>query len=397
MFREFHYLGMFVRSLNIIFLVLIPKIKGVEDLKDFRSINLVGSLYKLIVKVLANRLKRVMSGLVNKARNAFVGGKQILDASLIANEVIDSMRKRKEKGILCKLDIEKAYDHINWSFLLRVLQKIGFGWKWVRWIKWCITTASFSMMVNGSPTGFFNSSRGLRLGDPLSPDLYVLGMEVFSILVDKVAVEGLISGYKFMDRSGEEVQITHVLFADDTLMFYRDTKEEITNLSWILLWFEAISRLNINLEKSTVLPVRDVEDLEGLARELGCKIGSLPISYLGLPLGERRNSASVWDGVEERFRRKLAIWKRQYISEGGRLTLIRSTLSNMPIYLMLVFRLPKGVQNRLEKIQRDFLWGGGSLERKIHLVNWKYACSSKEKGGLGIRSLSIVNRALLGK
>ena len=90
----------------------------------------MGSLYKLLVKVLANRLKGVMGSLVNKAQNAFVGGRQILDASLIANEVIDSMLKKKEKGISCKLDIEKVYDPIKWNFLFRVLQKMGFGDKW---------------------------------------------------------------------------------------------------------------------------------------------------------------------------------------------------------------------------------------------------------------------------
>ena len=91
-----------------------------------------------------------------------------------------------------------------------------------------------------------------------------------------------------------------------SLVFCRDAKEQMANLSWILLWFDAISELNINLEKSTILPVGDMEDLEGLAREVGCKIGSLPTSYLGLPFGERHNSVSVWDGVEERFRRKIA-------------------------------------------------------------------------------------------
>ena len=92
---------------------------------------------------------------MNKAQNAFAGGRQILDAFLIANEVIDSMMKKKEKGILCKLDIEKAYDQINWNFLFRMLQKMGFGDKWVSWIRWCISTASFSFLINGNPTGFF--------------------------------------------------------------------------------------------------------------------------------------------------------------------------------------------------------------------------------------------------
>ena len=115
---------------------MVPKKVGAEDLKDFRPISLMNNLYKLLAKVLTNRQKRVMNCLVNKAHNAFVGGRQILDASLIANEVIDSMKRRKERGVLCKLDIEKAYDHINWSFVLATLKKMGFGRKWIAWINW---------------------------------------------------------------------------------------------------------------------------------------------------------------------------------------------------------------------------------------------------------------------
>ena len=101
--------------------------------------------------------------------------------------------------------------------------------------------------------------------------------------------------------------------------------------------------------------------------------------------------------MEERLKKKLALWKRQYISKGGRLTLIKSALSNMPIYTLSLFRIPKGVKSRLEKIQQDFLWGGGNLDRKIHLVKWGTVCTSKEKGGLGIPSLAKLNKSLPGK
>ncbi|RVW38066.1 putative ribonuclease H protein [Vitis vinifera] len=154
----------------------------------------------------------------------------------------------------------------------------------------------------------------------------------------------------------------------------------MVHLSWLLMWFEAISGLRINLDKSEILPVGRVENLENLALEAGCKVGKLPSSYLGIPLGANHKSVAVWDGVEERFRKRLALWKRQFISKGGRITLIRSTLSSMPIYLMSLLRMPRVVSLRLEKIQRDFLWGGGALERKPHLVNWDTVCMDKRKG-----------------
>ena len=100
--------------------------------------------------------------------------------------------------------------------------------------------------------------------------------------------------------------------------------------------------------------------MEVLANELGCKIGALPSSYLGLPLGAQHNSMAYWDVIQERFRRKLTLWKRWYISKGGRLTLLYSTISSLPIYYMSLFRLPRRIKVRL----RDFLWGGGPLDKK---------------------------------
>ena len=127
------------------------------------------------------------------------------------------------------------------------------------------------------------------------------------------------------------------------------------------MWFEACLGLRINFEKSELIPTDRMHNIEDLALELGCKVGGLPSCYLGMPLGPPFKSVVVWDGVEERFRKRLAMWKRRYISKGERLTLIRSTLSSMPIYFMSFFCMPRKVRLRLEKIQRDFLWVGGAL------------------------------------
>ena len=175
LFKEFFDEKSFSKSLNSTFLVLIPKKGGAEDLGDFRPISLLGGLYKLLAKVLANRLKEVLDKVVSADQNAFVKGRQILDASLIANKVIDYWLKRKEKGLICKLDIEKPYDSINWNFLMKVMHKMGFGARWMEWIWWCISIANFSILVNGVPAGYFSNSSGLRQGDPLSPYLFCVG------------------------------------------------------------------------------------------------------------------------------------------------------------------------------------------------------------------------------
>ena len=274
---------------------------------------------------------------------------------------------------------------------------MGFGSKWISWINWCISTASFSILFNGSSTGFFRSSRGLRQGDPLSPYLFVIGMEALSGML-QCAVEGnFISRCRFGGRDGKELVISHLLYADDTVLFCEANSEQLMYLGWTLMWFEVYSGLKINLSKSEIIPVGRVDHVEMLASELGCGVGSLTTTYLGLPLGAPHKAMRVWDTIEEIFRKRLASWKRQYISKEGRLTLIRSPLSSLPIYFLSLFRMPKLVCSKLEKIQRDFLWGGGNLERKPHIVNWKIICSEKNKGGLGVKNLFKLLQALLCK
>ncbi|RVX20326.1 hypothetical protein CK203_004874 [Vitis vinifera] len=236
-FREFDERGKFIRSLDTTFLVLLPKKGGTDDFRDYRPINL-----RLWPKTL-------------------VEGRQILDAVLIANESIDSMLKRNENGVLCKLDVVKAYDHISWNFLLIVMRKMGFGEKWVGWI---------SCRVRG--------------------------------------------------RAGDGIQLTHLLFADDTLVFCEASQE------------------------SEIFPVGRVDNVEELAFESGCKVGALPSYYLGLPLRAAHNSVASWDRVEERFWKRLVMWKRQFISKGGRITLIRGTLSTIPIYYIFMLRNGKRVR-----------------------------------------------------
>lgn len=164
MIHEFYNNQRTERSFNATFVALIPKKVGAFELKDFRPISLISGIYKVLAKLLAERLKKVVDKLVNKHQMAFIKGRQIMDAALIASECVDSRLKGVEPGVMCKLDIEKAYDHVNWKFLLNTLRQMGFGEKWLGWIHFCISTVCFSVLVNGEPVGFFPSERGLRQG-----------------------------------------------------------------------------------------------------------------------------------------------------------------------------------------------------------------------------------------
>ena len=146
---------------------------------------------------------------------------------------------------------------------------MGFGKKRVGWVKWCISIETYSVLVNGTSTGFFNNLKGLRQGDLLLPYIFVIGMEALSYLIKKAVSGGYLTGYRVKGRGDRGVQLTHLLYVDDTLVFYETSEEQLAHLSWVLMWFATISDLKINLDKSEILLVGRVENLEELALEFG--------------------------------------------------------------------------------------------------------------------------------
>lgn len=152
--------------------------------------------------------------------------------------------------------------------------------------------------------------------------------------------------------------------------------------------------MNVNLQKTELIAVGDCVDVSSLASVLDYKVGTLPTSYLGLPLGATNKSSSIWDLLVERFEKRLASLKKAYLSKGARVTLIKSTLSSLPTYFMSLFKIPITVTKRLEKLQRDFLWAGLGDEHKIHLVDWNSVCLLKKEGCLRFQHLVDMNKVL---
>jgi hypothetical protein len=206
-----------------------------------------------------------------------------------------------------------------------------------------------------------------------------------------------VSGFSVGTRAFSELVVSHSLFADDTLIFCEASSDQILYVRLILLYFEAVLGLGVNLGKSVIVAIGEVENIGALANILGCSVAGLPMKYLGLPLGALYKDVVMWNDMIEQSECQMAGRKRMYLSKGGHLTLIKSTLSNLPTYFLSLFPIPMSVAKRLEKVQRDFLWGGMRDEPKLHLVSWNQVCRPLRSGGLGIRKLHEFNQALLGK
>ena len=188
--------------------------------------------------------------------------------------------------------------------------------------------------MNGCPVGFFGSSRGLRQGDPLSPLLFLLIMEVLSQILKKIEDIGLLCGFHMGPVNSIGVRISHLLFADDTILFCNASRDQLLSIILALSCFQAFTSLKVNVGKSEIVPIKEVGNIGALANILRCWVGSLPMKYLGMPLGTPYKTASIWDPILEKMEMKLSGWKCLYLSKGGRLTLLKSTFSSLPPYYL---------------------------------------------------------------
>jgi hypothetical protein len=231
-----------------------------------------------------------------------------------------------ESSLICKLDLKKTYDHVNWDFLLYMLERCGFGERWRGWIHHCVSTVRLSVLIKGASANFFSNSQGVRQGDPLSPLLFVLVMEVFSRMMNATVVSDHMSGFPVGSQRSKVMVVPHLLFVDDTFIFCEPNVEQLCNLRCLLLCFEAVLGLKINLSKFVIAPIGEVGDVEGLSRILRCGVDLVPFTYLGLPLGAHYKDSIIWNNVIEKMVTKLAGWKQMYLSKGGRVTMIKNTL-----------------------------------------------------------------------
>ena len=206
-------------------------------------------IYKIISKVMENRLKLILSQLISLTQSAFVLGRLITDNVLVAYEMLHTMhlKKKGKKGALAlKLDVSKAYDRVEWSILSRMMIKMGFLEVWVDRVMCCVSTPSFSIKINGKAYGNITPSRDLRQGDPLSPYLFLLCAESFTSLLAKAEMDGKLNGMAICRIAPK---ITNLLFADDSLIYCQANENEVQVVSNTLQLYANASEQCINFEK----------------------------------------------------------------------------------------------------------------------------------------------------
>ncbi|KAE8701523.1 leghemoglobin C2-like [Hibiscus syriacus] len=242
-----------------------------------------------------------------------------------------------------------------------------------------------------------NANQGLRQGCSLSPILFNVVGELLHKMLSKAVVLGLFQGFSF-GNDQNSFNLSHLQFADDLIIFCRASITQIKNVRRVLRIFGLMTGLHLNLAKSKLYGINMENDLlEEWARDIGCSIGSFPTVYLGLPLGAKKNSEKLWEPVIENFSRKLVGWKASSLSMAGRLVLIKSVLSSLPIFYLSIFKMPSTISQQLNSLMSNFLWGGGGEKKRMHWVSWKKICKPLSGGGLGVVDLNLTNRALLGK
>ncbi|XP_068504156.1 uncharacterized protein [Phaseolus vulgaris] len=234
----FQETGSIPKGCNASFIALIPKVRDPCNLNQFRPISLVGAIYKVISKVLAGRLKKVLPDLIDGSQSAFLEGRCLTDSVLVANEVIEDIRRRRKRGLCLKVDFEKAYDLVRWDFLYDMLSKMGFHSVWIKWIRACMESATVSVLVNGSPTEEFKPTRGLRQGDPMAPFLFLVVAEGLAGLVRQALKANLLSGVKVGNK---EVEMSFLQFVDDTFFLCEDSWSNVVTMKTILRGFEIAS------------------------------------------------------------------------------------------------------------------------------------------------------------
>ncbi|GJV66510.1 RNA-directed DNA polymerase, eukaryota, reverse transcriptase zinc-binding domain protein, partial [Tanacetum coccineum] len=435
--KEFFTSGKLLGELNTSIISLIPKVAVPKKVNDYRPISCCNVVYKTISKVITNRLKRVLNGLVGENQSAFIPGRQISDNILLTQEFMRGYNWNVWHGssrCSFKIDIQKAYDTVSWKFLESILKNFGFHPIMINWImeeegldEFCLImpfkegvlpikylgVPMVSKMITHRDCmvvievirkrGLVDGVLRIVFVDEVDWGLDLAGGSVGGEVVDKRPrvwiMRQVISEKKFKYHWGcKELKITSLCFADDLLLLCHGDLISASVLRRGLDEFCLSSGLFPSMAKSEAFFGNVSESVKyDISLVMPFKEGVLPIKYLGVPMVSKMITHRDCMVVIEVIRKRVGDWRNKFLSFAGRLQLISSVLSSLQVYWSSLFLLPINTCNEIDRILKNFLWMGGGSNKGIVSVSWKDICKPKSQGGLGLRSAHLWNEALLAK
>ncbi|GJU38853.1 putative RNA-directed DNA polymerase [Tanacetum coccineum] len=365
--QDFFSNGKLLQEINHTFFALIPKVTTPMKVNDYRPISCCNVLYKCISKIITNRIIEGIKEVVSDNQSAFIPGRRISDNILITQELMHNYhRNRGPPRCAFKVDIQKAYDTMDWRFLGFILKRFGFHQTMVRWIMACVTSASYSICINGNVHGYFKGKRGLRQGDPLSPYLFTLVMEILTLILK---------------------------ISRDFVPWYVNSAKVIIDSLDV---FKRVSRLIPSISKRTDFFCNVLNQIKlAILNIIPFAEGKLLVKHLGVPLISSLLLNRDCKVLGEKARNRIGDWKNKSLSFAGRLQLCKFVISSMQVYWALVLVIPMGIVEDIQQLICGFIWCNSDLKRGKAKVAWNVICLPKSEGGLGLRSLEVFKLALM--
>lgn len=378
------------------YIALIPKKIESSSFADYRPISLCNSIYKIISKLIAEGIRGNLSAHISKEQHGFLNGRNILDAVAITQEALQSMHTRNIEAAILKIDLKKAFDCLDWSFLRCLLIKIGLNGLCTNWVMACVQDINFSILINGYLTIFFRAEKGLRQGCSLSPILFILAMDSLSLHIKRAVVAGKV-GPLAISRGNLH---THNLFVDDVLLFARLCRKTWQYLHVIFLSFQKATSLSINEGKSSFYFGKVIEaEMEYISRLYNIQAFSIQegLKYLGFHLKPTGYYISDWSWLTHRFYKRISGWEFKCLLLAGRMILAQSVLGQICVYWAQLFFIPSAIVNKLNRLMATYIWGGNKDKTKFHLTKLENITLPKKIGRSGIMNLRLFGMALLCK
>ncbi|XP_048491336.1 uncharacterized protein LOC125492674 [Beta vulgaris subsp. vulgaris] len=389
--------GRIPESINKSYLCLIPKKSAPSTIGDFRPIGLCNTILKILTKTIATRLKTLMPNLTSPLQSSFIKGRSIDENIIILKEVAHLFnRAKRNKSIMAlKIDLTKAFDSLEWSFIRDTLVGFNFPKHLVDVIMSVVTSPTIYVLWNGEVTPDFCPSRGIRQGDPLSPYIFVLCMERLSLLIQQKLD---IKTWKPLMIT-RDIGLSHLFYADDVFLFGKASWDNLSLMMEVLNDFGVLSGLFLNKLKSTIIVPKKMDHnvRQSLNSFSGLLVSSNFGKYLGVHISPNKLRKLDYLDLLDKTTDKIRGWQAKLLNMAGRCTLIKSVLNSYPLHVMQTNILPIGILDDLKKKIKRFLWNKVGQRHYISRTSWDHVCRPMMEGGLGIRDLRHWNLCFMAK